>query len=83
MIRAVKLRAEGKSLRQIAEEVGCHHDTVWRDLKKWDTENANVIQLSDSTVGKTPPRGENPTTESDSEAPVILAAVAALNGRRK
>jgi hypothetical protein len=66
MLRAVELRAGGKSLRQIAEELGCHHDTIWRDLKKWDAENANVVQLSDPTVGKVPPRGENPTAESDS-----------------
>jgi transposase len=70
MLRAVELRAGGKSLRQIAKELDCHHDTVWRDLKKWDAENANVIQLSDSPVGKMPPRGENPTPESDSAASV-------------
>jgi transposase len=71
MLRAVELRAQGKSLREIAASLGCHHDTVWRDLKKWDAENATVIQLSDSTVGKMPPRGENPTPESDSSATVI------------
>lgn len=70
MLRAVELRAEGRSLREIARELSCHHDTVWRDLRKWDAENVNVIRLSDSTVGKMPPRGENPTAEFDSTASV-------------
>jgi len=67
MLRAVELRAKGKSLRQTADELGVHHDTVWRDLKKWDAERANVTQLSDRTVGEVPPGGENPTAQSDSE----------------
>ena len=71
MLRAVELRDAGKSLRQIAGELEVHHDTVWRDLKKWDAEHANVTRLSDRTVGKMPPGGENPTVRSDSAASVI------------
>lgn len=70
MFRAARLRTEGKSLRQIAAEMEVSHDTVWRDLKKWDAEQAKVTRLSDHAVRKTPPRGENLTPQSDSHAPV-------------
>ena len=71
MLRAVGLRAEGKSLRQIAKELDVHHDTVSRDLKKYDAERAKVTRLSDHAVTKMPPGGENPTAECDSAASVI------------
>jgi len=64
MLRAVQLHAEGLSLRQIAKEVGCSYDTVWRDLQKWAAEHANVSEIP---VRKMPPGGESLTPESDSE----------------
>lgn len=64
MLRAVELRAGGLSLRQIAKEVGCSYDTVWRDLQKWAAERANVSEIP---VRKMPQGGENLTPESDSE----------------
>jgi hypothetical protein len=70
MLRAADLRAEGKSLRQIAAELEVHHETVRRDLKKWDAERAKVTKLSHRAVAKMPPGGENATAECDSEATV-------------
>lgn len=67
MLRAVRLRAQGLSLRQIAAIQDVSHDTVWRDLRKWDAQHANV---SDLTVRKTPPGGGNLTAASDSDATV-------------
>jgi hypothetical protein len=64
MLRAVELRAKGRSLRQIAEEVGCSYQTVLRDLQKWSAEQANVSHLP---VTKTPRGGEKVTAECDSE----------------
>lgn len=64
MLRAVELRAEGKSLRQIAGEIGCSYQTVLRDLQKWSAEQANVSHLP---VTKMPRGGENVTAECDSE----------------
>ncbi len=68
MAAAVRLRAQGLSLRQIADRLAVSHDTVWRDLAKWDTAHANVSEMP---VRKTPPGGENLTAESDSETNVI------------
>jgi hypothetical protein len=73
MLRAVRLRGQGLSLRQSAAVLGVHHDTVWRDLRRWDkeaAERAKVTRLSDRAVGKTPPGGGNQTAGSDSEATV-------------
>jgi hypothetical protein len=70
MLRAAAMRADGLSLRQIATVLEVHHDTVWRDLRRWDEEAAKVSRLSDRTVGKVPPGGENPTPQSDT-APII------------
>jgi hypothetical protein len=67
MLRAAGMRAEGMSLRSIAKVLGVHHDTVWRDLRRWDDEAAKVTRLSDRPVGKVPPAGGgNPTAQSDS-----------------
>ena len=50
MARAAKLRAEGKSLRQIAAELRVSHQTVSNDLARWDAEHpvipANVVPLA-------------------------------------
>jgi transposase len=70
MRRAAGLRAQGKSLREIARILHVHHDTVWRDLRRWDEEEANVTRLSDRLSEKTPPGVNNPTAGSDSAATV-------------
>lgn len=70
MLRAVRLRAEGLSLRQIAAELQVHHSTVAADLAKWKAEQAKVSVLP---VGFTPPaRGGNPTPQSDSGSATVL-----------
>lgn len=56
--RAVRLRSEGLSLRQIAAEQGVSKDTVMRDLRAWDAAQAKVSHLP---VSKTPPGGGNET----------------------
>lgn len=71
MARAAELRAQGLSLRQVAERLSCHHDTIWRDLKRWDAIH-RVSNVSDLPVGKVPQRGENPTPKSDSEPTNII-----------
>lgn len=47
--RAAELRAEGLSLRQIADRLSCSHQTISNDLARWDAEHpptaANVIPL--------------------------------------
>jgi hypothetical protein len=53
MLRAVQLRAEGQSLREIARVLEVSHDTVWRDLRQWDKETATVTNLSDRSLGMT------------------------------
>ena len=68
MLRAVEMRAGGKSLREIAKELGCSYQTVLRDLRKWSAEQANVSHLP---VTKMPPGGEKVTAGCDSEASVI------------
>ncbi len=65
-LRAVELRAEGLSLRQIGERLACSYMTVKRDLDRWDREHANVVPLSHPPVTKLPPGGEVVTPECDS-----------------
>lgn len=40
MRRAARMRDRGLSTRQIAARIGVSHDTVWRDLARWDTARA-------------------------------------------
>lgn len=70
MTAAARLRAEGLSLRQIAAELACSHDTVWRDLARWDA--AHPANVSDLPVRKLPRGGEFLTGESDSEPTNII-----------
>jgi len=63
MLLAARYRADGLSLRQIAERLEVHHETVRRDLSAWDAEQAKVSHLP---VAKTPPGGGNATPECDS-----------------
>jgi hypothetical protein len=51
MTLAVRMRAEGKSLRETAAELAVGKDTISRDLARWDAQQAsaapsNVISLS-------------------------------------
>jgi|SRR5579872_4702490 len=51
MAQAAGLRAEGRSLRQIAAELSVSHQTVSNDLARWDARQAeaapaNVVPLS-------------------------------------
>jgi len=64
MLRAAELHAEGKSTREIGRLLGCSHDTVWRDLRKWEAEQ-KVTALSGHAVRKLPHGGENLTPRSD------------------
>jgi hypothetical protein len=68
MLRAVQLRAEGKSLRQIGSDLRCSHQTVANDLARWDAES----RLSKLPVKKLAPGATLLTAEVDSaEASVI------------
>jgi hypothetical protein len=69
MARAVDLRAEGLSLRQIAERLSCSFSTVRNDLARWEQEHANVVQLCKTSVQNAPPGGEECTPELHSTEP--------------
>ena len=69
MEAAARLRAEGLSLRQIAERLGVSHDTAWRDLARWAESRSNV---SDLPVRNTPPRGQFLTPGSDRTEPNVI-----------
>lgn len=71
---AVRMRAEGKSLREIAVELAVSHQTVSNDLARWDERQAkavpsNVIALStktsNSTVKNDPQAGRDLTPGFD------------------
>lgn len=72
MRRAARLRAEGKSLREIAAIQEVSHETVRRDLAAWDLKNAPDATVSHLPVTKTPPGGGNVTAECDSEAAPVI-----------
>jgi transposase len=44
MERAVRLRAEGLTLRQIAAQIHCHYTTVRNDLARWDESGAAMLK---------------------------------------
>ena len=71
MAAAVRLRAEGLSLRQIGERLVCSYQTIANDLSRWEREHANVAQLSKTTVKNSPPGGQNLTPEFDSGTNVV------------
>lgn len=81
MARAVELRAEGLSLRQIAERLSVKSpQTIANDLKRWDREHANVTPLlSKTTVQKTPHGGDEWTPVLDTADPNVIS----LTDRRK
>jgi transposase len=49
--RVVHLRAEGLTLRQIAAQLGCHHQTVANYLAAWEAQHAGVTRLGRGSVG--------------------------------
>ncbi len=69
MLLAAQLRAEGKSLRAIARQLRVSHETVRRDLAKWDTERPQVSHLP---VTKVPPGAGFVTPKCDSQDAEIL-----------
>lgn len=80
MARAVDLRAEGLSIRQIAERLACTHPTVLADLRRWGREHANVTPLAVNRGGKSsPPGGEFLPPESTAEDLNVIS----LSDRRK
>jgi len=79
MAAAVRLRAQGLSLRQIAEALACSFSTVRNDLVRWERERANVIPLCKTGVQNSPPGGEKCTPELHSEPTNIVS----MNERRK
>jgi hypothetical protein len=80
MIAAVRLRVEGKSLREIAKELTVSHETVRRDLARWHREHANVAALPvTSACHISPPRGQLVTPECDSGDGHVVA----MSDRRK
>lgn len=72
MGRAVRLRAEGKSLREIASIQEVSHETVRRDLARWDAKNRPVATVSHLPVTKMPPGGGNVTPGCDSHAAPVI-----------
>lgn len=73
MAAAVRLRAQGLSLREIAKELACSYQTVANDLARWGREHGNVVPLSKTAVKNSPPRGGNLTPEFDSEPSNIVS----------
>jgi predicted transcriptional regulator len=57
MAAAARKRAEGKSLREIAKDLGVTHPTVLADLRKWDELHPNVVSLPVNRAGKSYPAG--------------------------
>lgn len=69
MGRAARLRAEGLSLRQIAARQDVSRQTVLRDLREWDAQQAKVSHLP---VTFSPPRGGNVTPGCDSPDATVI-----------
>lgn len=70
MAAAVRKRGEGKSLREIAEELAVSYETIRRDLAR-----SNVVPLIPRAVTSArhvlPPAGRDVTDECDSEQPKL------------
>jgi hypothetical protein len=77
MQAAVRLRAEGKTLREIAAELRAKSpQTIANDLGRWEELHPNVTpfqKLSKSVVENTPPVGRNETTEMDTGETVVVS----------
>src|SRR6266704_3506928 len=72
MAVAIRLRAEGLSLRQIGARLYVNHQTVANDLARWEQERSSmplkIVRLSKPAVENVPPRGEDSTPAVDSGA---------------
>jgi IS30 family transposase len=81
MAAAARLRAEGLSLRQIAERLCVKSpQTIANDLTRWERSRANVTPLlSKTSVQNLPPGGKKWTPELDSGD----SSVVAMSDRRK
>jgi lambda repressor-like predicted transcriptional regulator len=75
MAVAVRLHAEGLTLRQIAARQSVSYQTVANDLARWDREHAAmpaaIIRLSKPTVKNVTPGATDLTPGFDSHANVI------------
>lgn len=76
MAAAVRLRVQGMSLREIGAALAVNHETVRRDLARWDAQQAstasNVVslsrKLSQTAVANDPARGELRQVDATEEA---------------
>lgn len=69
MRAAARLRAEGLSLRKIGVLLAVSHETVRRDLARWDETQAKVSHLP---VTNSPRRGQFVTPGCDSAVPSVI-----------
>ena len=79
MLRAVELRAEGLSLREIARRLLCSYQTVANDIARWQREHENVVSLSNAPVKSVAPEATDLTPVFDGEDPNVIS----LSDRRK
>ena len=73
MEAAVRLHAQGLSLRQIAAELAYSFSMVRYDLARWDREHANVVPLCKTGVQNPPHGGKECTAELHSEPSKIVS----------
>lgn len=75
MAVAVRLTAEGLSLREVAARMSVSHQTVANDLARWERERADaplaLIRLSKPAVKNLPHGGEILAAQFDSSPAVI------------
>jgi hypothetical protein len=75
MAVAVRLRAEGLSLRQVSARLYVSHQTVANDLARWEHVRSamplKIVRLSKPAVKNVPPGGRNLTPGLDTGADVI------------
>ena len=77
MERAVELRAEGLTLRQIAYKLSCHYTTVRNDLLRWDQSGAVMLKTPVET--RLPgARIQQPDSTADAAGTVVPLRRAAL-----
>jgi hypothetical protein len=72
MAAAVRLRAQGLSLRQIGKELACSEITVRRDLARWEQEHSNVTPLRHLPATSLPRGGGNVAPECRSEPTNVI-----------
>jgi hypothetical protein len=86
MTAAVRLRAQGLSLRQIGKELAVSEGTVRNDLARWEREHpANVVPLVRKTDAQSRPAGGEIAHPdyAPRTTPEAAPAVASLSDRRK